>query len=223
MTLDRIAAASLKIARITPKTQWAFVELEMSSGLRGIGEATAQGRERALLAEVFQQHGAAQRIADGGDAVVGQLVGQLRQHAAKVGGAPDVIVLMTMRTRGAAAAQVQPQHAVAAIEKMTRRVQDVGAVLTAGHAVQQDDQRTFRLRFGGTVEHAHQDVAAAICHAKTHALAGVRRHVGLIGAEQYGDCLEIRAPPGEARPEWRQLKGIDGRGHVESVFTNFLL
>ncbi|WP_271899150.1 mandelate racemase/muconate lactonizing enzyme family protein [Candidatus Phyllobacterium onerii] len=50
MTPDRIAAASLTIARITPKTQWAFVELKMSSGLSGIGEATAQGRERALAA-----------------------------------------------------------------------------------------------------------------------------------------------------------------------------
>jgi galactonate dehydratase len=49
---DQITSACLKIARITPKTQWAFVELEMASGLRGIGEATAQGRERDL-AEKF--------------------------------------------------------------------------------------------------------------------------------------------------------------------------
>jgi hypothetical protein len=55
--------------------------------------------------------------------------------------------------------------------------------------------------------------------AKAHAFAGMRRQVGTIGAEQDGDRLEVRAPPGEARPERRQVEGIDGRGHVESVFT----
>ena len=48
MTADTLSAAHLSIVRITPKTNWAFVEIEMRSGRRGIGEATAQSRETEL-------------------------------------------------------------------------------------------------------------------------------------------------------------------------------
>ncbi|WP_027229702.1 mandelate racemase/muconate lactonizing enzyme family protein [Phyllobacterium sp. UNC302MFCol5.2] len=74
MTPDRIAAVSLTIARITPKTQWAFVELEMSSGLRGIGEATELGRERAL-AESFP--GIANSLIGMPEAMLRQTIGQM--------------------------------------------------------------------------------------------------------------------------------------------------
>jgi len=38
----------------------------------------------------------------------------------------------------------------------------------------QNHQRAAGLRLGRPVEHAHQNVTAAIGHAKAHALAGVR-------------------------------------------------
>src|SRR5215212_10088883 len=102
---------------------------------------------------------------------------------------------------------------------MPSGVQVIGAVLATSETVHEDDQGPSRLRRRGTIEHGHQDVAAAICQAKAHTLADMWREVGLPGAEQYGDRLKVRAPPGEARPERRQVEGIDGRGHVESVFT----
>ena len=102
---------------------------------------------------------------------------------------------------------------------MARAVQHMRAVLAAGDAVHQNDQRPVGLRLGRPVEHAHQNVTAAIGHAKTHALAAVRRQVGLVGAEQHRDRLQVRAPPRKARLEGRQFEGIDGRGHVGSVFT----
>lgn len=47
---DKIEAATIRQTAITSKTRWIFVELQSVSGLKGLGEATAQGKE----AEVFQ-------------------------------------------------------------------------------------------------------------------------------------------------------------------------
>jgi len=46
---DRIRSASITVAEITPKTRWIFVGLHTASGLAGLGEATAQGREAAVV------------------------------------------------------------------------------------------------------------------------------------------------------------------------------
>jgi galactonate dehydratase len=45
MSVDLIAQASIRVAAITPKTKWIFVELRTSSGAIGVGEATTQGKE----------------------------------------------------------------------------------------------------------------------------------------------------------------------------------
>ncbi len=50
MTL-RIAQITLTIATISPKTRWAFLEIAAADGLAGIGEATLNGQEAALLRE----------------------------------------------------------------------------------------------------------------------------------------------------------------------------
>lgn len=46
---DPISRARLQLARISPKTVWAFVRLSFASGVEGIGEASLNGRERALI------------------------------------------------------------------------------------------------------------------------------------------------------------------------------
>ena len=56
MKPDRVKAIEISVAGVTPKTNWIFVELETSSGLHGVGEATLVGREDKVLA-------AAQRLA----------------------------------------------------------------------------------------------------------------------------------------------------------------
>lgn len=47
---DKIEIATIRQTAITPKTRWIFVELQSAAGIKGLGEATAQGKE----AEVFQ-------------------------------------------------------------------------------------------------------------------------------------------------------------------------
>ena len=179
---------------------------------RADGGRRAQRRERALLAEIFQQHGAAQRVADHDNTVVRQLVGQLRQHAAEIRGAADMVMLPAIRPRGAAAAQVQAQHAVAALEQVARGIHHVGAVLAAGQTVNQDRQRTIRLRFRRPVEHADQDVTAVVRHAETHPLAGVRRQIRPRHAvEPDGDGLQVRAPPRKTgRNGGKSRESMDG-------------
>ena len=46
--------ATIAVTRITPKTRWIFVTVEWASGLQGVGEATASGREAAVVA-AFQR------------------------------------------------------------------------------------------------------------------------------------------------------------------------
>ena len=102
---------------------------------------------------------------------------------------------------------------------MAGRAQHVHAVLAAGEAVDQDDERAAGDGLGRLIEHAEQDVAGAIGHRKADALAGVRRHVGPRRLQEQGQGLEIGAPPREAWLEGWQVQGIDGRGHADSVFT----
>ena len=94
--------------------------------------------EGALLAEIFQQHRAAQRIADRHDAVALQIVRDLLQHAAEVGRPAGMIVLAAIGPRRAGAAHIEAQDAVATIEQMARRAQDIGTVLAAGQAVDEN-------------------------------------------------------------------------------------
>jgi galactonate dehydratase len=49
MSSDAIADMTLQLARISPKTVWAFLRLRFASGVEGVGEASLAGRERALL------------------------------------------------------------------------------------------------------------------------------------------------------------------------------
>jgi galactonate dehydratase len=49
MSSDVMSGAALVMARITPKTIWIFVTLQGRSGLTGVGEATTQNREEAVL------------------------------------------------------------------------------------------------------------------------------------------------------------------------------
>ncbi|TXI09132.1 MAG: hypothetical protein E6Q76_06400 [Rhizobium sp.] len=53
MTDDVIERATIRVAAITPKTRWIFVELALRSGAVGLGEATAQNREDAVV-EAFR-------------------------------------------------------------------------------------------------------------------------------------------------------------------------
>lgn len=48
-TNDRIERVRLQLARISPKTVWAFIRVGFASGVEGIGEASLNGRERALI------------------------------------------------------------------------------------------------------------------------------------------------------------------------------
>jgi galactonate dehydratase len=52
MTKDRVRGIEISVAEVSPKTRWIFVEIESMSGLRGVGEATLNGREDAVLAAV---------------------------------------------------------------------------------------------------------------------------------------------------------------------------
>lgn len=51
---DRVRRAALTVVTVTPKTRWIFVELAAASGLEGVGEATAIGREADVRA-AFQR------------------------------------------------------------------------------------------------------------------------------------------------------------------------
>ncbi|TCR70047.1 mandelate racemase/muconate lactonizing enzyme family protein [Bosea sp. BK604] len=52
---DPILRVRLQLARISPKTVWAFLRVGYASGIEGIGEASLNGRERALI-DVATQH-----------------------------------------------------------------------------------------------------------------------------------------------------------------------
>jgi galactonate dehydratase len=49
---DAIRQITLSILAVSPKTKWAFVEVETSSGVVGVGEATLGGQEMALEQEM---------------------------------------------------------------------------------------------------------------------------------------------------------------------------
>ncbi len=48
MSFPRIAATTLYVAQVTPRTRWSFVEVVDSDGNVGVGEATLNGRELVL-------------------------------------------------------------------------------------------------------------------------------------------------------------------------------
>lgn len=140
MTDDVLSSASLTIARITPKTNWAFVEIEMRSARRGIGEATAQGREDELV-RLFP-------------ALVQEMVGQnetgLRQqianmemptlaHAAILSAVDQASWDVTGKRLGcstAAAAAFERRSSIAVYANINRRTHDRSANGFAASALQ---------------------------------------------------------------------------------------
>jgi galactonate dehydratase len=52
---DPIRHVRLQLARISPKTVWAFMRVGFASGIEGLGEASLNGRERALI-DAATQH-----------------------------------------------------------------------------------------------------------------------------------------------------------------------
>jgi galactonate dehydratase len=59
MPEDLIQQATIRVTDITPKTKWIFVELRTGGGLAGVGEATAQGREEAVVSAFKAMAGSA--------------------------------------------------------------------------------------------------------------------------------------------------------------------
>ena len=179
-----------------------------------------QRRERALLAEILQQHRAAQRIADRDDAVVGKVLGQLPQHPAEIGGAADMIVLAAIGARGTAAAQVEAQHTIAAVEQQARGTQDVRAVLAAGEAVDQDRERPARAAAppGGRACRAGCRRCGRPCGKHTRSLVCGARSVAELRRSTATVCRSAPHQGKRGRNGGRSRESMDG-GTSNSVFT----
>lgn len=65
MRPDPIRRIVAKVATVTPKTRWLFVEVTTAAGLQGVGEGTLTGREDAVIASISHFAGV---LLDGRDA-----------------------------------------------------------------------------------------------------------------------------------------------------------
>lgn len=85
-----------------------------------------------------------------------------------------MVMLLAVWPGRTGAPQIETQHAIPAVEQMTRGTQDVGTVLPSGEPVNKNHERLAVDRHHGSVEHSQQDVTAAICHGERYPLALVR-------------------------------------------------
>ena len=167
----------------------------------GNRRSRAQRRRRSFLAEIFEQHAAAQRIAGRRHAVPAEAGGKLGQHGPEIAGPPGVILLMAQAKRRAGAAQVEAHDRKSGPEQRPRARPDMDAVLAAGEAVDQDDQRPQR-RFRRDRGPAGQDIAGTVRHLEMQGFFRPWRQVDSLPDKHIAQGLQIAAPPRRPGPEF---------------------